>query len=405
MRNINAFYNDYHVMSYDEGNVVSCYRDTPVTEEKNVYVTLKDSERDTIMSNNTGAFRFCPKCGSTITKFSTDVYKVEVHYWPFGYNNYFPKDKSTRNYQEHDINGWVCPDCVRVFADNEVSIAPNIDNIIIRDKFYKAKEEGSVDMSVFNEDEQLMILNNKYLKKHHWNNVELDNSIELTYSKASKKDLKWIKDNKEMLNDIYDEYNDNAGVDKEKECCSLIEDAFQCDINSELKEPIVGITWNTESSSNYMNVIGYNNERTGYNHGVVWSSIMFGKSTAKRNLDSAIAKFSEHDYMRNDFWELTYSEYSYIMELIEVSSISYDIKKLLPNYNYHIKYTTNGVTFMTGKGNNCKPSVFLNDQYKKMKKFYLFSEFEDLFNNTIEEEESLFNSAPSMYTLEKSNML
>jgi len=154
--------------------------------------------------------------------------------------------------------------------------------------------------------------------------------------KLSRKDASNLWNNREEILAIFRDNHDDIGADSDKECVEAKEEFISCDINGEQDEVIASVTVNTEVSMDYMNLIGYNNEKHGHNHGVIWTAVRFNSKAAITKLNNYLGRAFDNAN-EQDEWELSYKEYDYLMYLIGTNGLDYRTKNSLATRNCHWK--------------------------------------------------------------------
>lgn len=117
MRNVNACFNDYHVVSYENGNVVSCYRDTLIEENvvsnyKECACNVHDYGPQYIVNDKQDADSYCEH---TIEAASG---ALDNTLWKSRNRNteyYNPGDVNNHTVKPSDDEGYICTKCLKWF--------------------------------------------------------------------------------------------------------------------------------------------------------------------------------------------------------------------------------------------------------------------------------------------------
>jgi hypothetical protein len=344
-------------------------------------VNIKQGESmvSSFTTDDFGPQRFCKVCGSRVHEFEPEVVKNEVHYWDFIKGNYFPGMRkplmTVRHYKEEEVSGWKCDKCESnvldtldyskfkthadfvkytstlkdeerfqtkgMFLDSEVSSTSTIEQIEIME-IYEALKEADSPIDFLTDEDGTILINMFYLSKHKWNNNELEmEDIKKVFKNLKGKDAKWLHDNASIVKKIYKDHADDVGRKAKEECCVLDEnisainqegDMLKTDGSMTLSNATQFSKESTEMSKEACAIFGTNNAKMGYNHSIVWKSMMYGKEFALKLLNEAI----EH---------LTKEEYKYLLKLVEVDSLDNKVKNEFSIRNYGVRFIGNRYEF------------------------------------------------------------
>lgn len=293
--------------------------------------------------------RYCKECGSIVHPFEPEVTKDQVHYFDFVKGHYYPKchaitlKKTRKNrkiklsakeaaitptYKEHSVGGFKCTCCGGIFAENEVSVHPTIDQVIIREKFNEAKEndhrlerlDTMIDRGVFTEDETLYILNSRHAKDNPWNSgVEMDvdsakdswhthinrlgGKLKDSVRKSINADKAWYEKYANVLNAIYSENADDASKDFEMEKCVVKEemigvnsDGDRINDDGSLNNSVEYSKDSTELSKELLNFWGYPKAKgAAGGKSVIWTAIRYSRDAAIKKVLAVKDQLSEGD--------------------------------------------------------------------------------------------------------------
>lgn len=283
--NISNFWNDYHVISYEEGNVVSCYRDTevviPITKDANM--------------------------GSDPTiwgpQFTMKVETEEI-------------DGRTRIVCYHNVkqtdDGWICTKCDKYLPANiDKTKAYKYLDTIKYDKGDKFNEDNNYWDWVIEETQNPELINKGFRRRMH----DLDNYDTYNGLLPEVKDEFWTENVKaSYVEDMNDDPLDGGA----------------CEIPTVIGERIFSKD-KTEITKELLNFWGYPKKKSdrmtddGYSS-VIWTAVRFSREKAINR----VVEMKEN---------LTPKELEWLREILGDKNIAlpWYIKNLVPNPKQNIK--------------------------------------------------------------------